>query len=379
MGAELSEEQIHLRETVRAAAARDLRPLASVAEADEEFPRQAFKWAADLGLLGINFPERYGGGGSTKLTSSVVIEELGYVNSGIAGALMSQSGVATEAILKHGTEEQRRRFLPATLAGEAVAAIAITEPDAGSDVASVRSTATRDGDGYRLNGAKMFCSNASLATYICVLARMRGTERHDGLTLFVVEVPADGLTIGPPVKKLGHRAADTGQFAMEDVRVPAAAIVGEPGKGMEYIAGSLASGRVDFAARSVGVARAAFDEAMRYARERHQFGRPIAAFQATKFKLARMAMMIEVGRAITHRAARAYDTPDAVRLASMAKLHTAEAAQAVTWEALQIHGAYGYTREFHVEQLFRDARLFTLSEGTSEVQQLLIARSLGLS
>lgn len=375
-----SEDQLAFAETIRGAAERDLRPMADKAEETELCPMEVFPWAASLGILGLNFPPEYGGGGGDKVTSAMVVEALAYVNSGLAGTIMSQSGVATEALYQHGTEEQRQQYLPRTFAGELVAAISLTEPEAGSDLSSVATTATPDGDGYLLRGAKVFASNATIADYICVLARIAGSSGREGMTLFVLDTDNEGFIKGPHIKKLGHRSADTGQFTLDNAWVPASAIIGEIGLGLDYAKECLASGRIDFAARCIGVSRAAYDYARQYAQERKQFSKSINKFQVNKFKFARMATQLEAASTMTYKAASLYDqkSPDAVQIASMAKLFTSEVAQMVTWESLQIHGAYGYTREYPIEQLFRDARLFTISEGTSEIQHIIIAKTLEL-
>lgn len=374
-----SAEQLQIREAVRRLAEGELRPLAQAAEANERPSREFFEWAGRHSLLGVNFPKEYGGQGLDKLTALIVVEELARINSGVAGSLMLQSGVTTEAILKHGTEAQKQRYLPATFRGKKIASIAITEPDTGSDIANLRTTAYPDGSGYRLRGSKVFASNATLADYLVVLARLPETTGRAGLTLFIVDGDNPGLKRGNPIKKLGHHSADTGQFALDDAHVDAEAIIGEVGQGLPYVQQSLTAGRLDFIARTIGVTQEAFDLAVRYAREREQFGRPVAKFQVIRFKLARMAMELAASRAMLHEAVWLYDTGQPVeQAAAMAKLFTSEVAQRVTWESLQIHGAYGYTREFEIERLFRDARLFTIPEGTNEMLHILIARGLDL-
>lgn len=379
MDLSLSAEQHQIRDAVRRLAERELRPMAAAAEAAEAPSRDYFAWAGRNGLLGINFPRECGGQGLDKLTAVLVVEELARVNSGIAGSLMLQSGVTTEAILRHGTQEQKERYLPATFRGEKIASLAITEPDTGSDIANLGTIAEPSGSGYRLRGAKVFCSNATLADYILVMARVPGTVGRSGLSLFIVDGDNPGLVRGKPIKKLGHRSADTGQFALDDAYVDASAIIGESGKGMKYVQQALTAGRLDFIARTIGVTQEAFEQARRYARERKQFGNPIAKLQAIRFKLARMAMELEACRGMLHKAAWLYDTGESAdQIVAMAKLFSAEVAQRVTWEALQIHGAYGYTREFEIERLFRDARLFSIPEGTNEILHVMIARGLDL-
>ncbi|MGE0154330.1 MAG: acyl-CoA dehydrogenase family protein [Reyranellaceae bacterium] len=379
MDCSFTKEQLEIQDTIRRAAERDLAPLVKEAERTETCPLEVFKWAAAQGILGINFPTEYGGAGLDKVTSMLVIEELGRVNSGFAGSVMSQSGVATEAILRFGSEEQRRKYLPSTFKGEAIAGIAMTEPDTGSDISNLRTTAQPDGNGFRLNGAKIFASNATIASYMTIVARLPGTSGRNGISLFIVDTNNPGFKRASPIKKLGHRTQDTGQFTLEDAWVDSDCVIGELGKGLSYVQSVLTSGRLDYASRSNGVSQSAFEKAIKYAKERRTFGNPIAKYQAIRFKLARMAMDIEASRSLLLRAAWMYDQGmEMEREASMAKLFSAEVAQRVTWESLQIHGAYGYTREFEIESLFRDARLFTISEGTSEMQQIMIARSLGL-
>ena len=381
MDTEFTDEQLAFQQSVRALARAELPAYATRAEERHGRDREVFTWAARHHLLGLNFPEEYGGAGADKVVSIIAAEELAYADAGLSGMLAGQSGVATEAIYRHGTDEQRKELLPRVFAGELVIGIAITEPDAGSNIAGTKTVATPDGDGYRLNGAKTFISYAGIADYIVVIARMPGTTGREGLTAFLVSTDQPGYQLAPPIRKLGQESSDTGEFVLVDAWAPQHAVIGEPGRAFTYVQETLTSGRIDYGARTVGVAQACFDEALSYAGNRAPFGRPILSYQATQFKLARMAMQIEAARALAYKAARAYDrepdSPATELYASICKLNSSEAARDVSWEALQIHGAYGYTAEFRISRLFRDARLFTLSEGTSEVQLMNIARLVG--
>jgi alkylation response protein AidB-like acyl-CoA dehydrogenase len=277
-----------------------------------------------------------------------------------------------------GSEALKEKYLPAICRGETLTAVAVTEPGGGSDVAAIRTRAVRDGDHYVINGSKMFITNGTIADYCLVAAYTDPSRRGAGISLFIVDTDKAGFTVERKLRKTGHHTSETAALAFDEMRVPASALLGGVEGGFQQVTGSLEGGRVAHAARSVGVSQAALEAAVAYAKERRQFGQPIAKFQAIKFKLARMAMEVDVARTTTLRAAWMFDQGPCMREAAMAKLFCSEVAQRVTWEAMQIFGGYGYITEFPVERYWRDARLMTITEGTSEIQLIIIARELGL-
>jgi alkylation response protein AidB-like acyl-CoA dehydrogenase len=292
---------------------------------------------------------------------------------------MVQSSLATRSILHAGTEEQKQRFLPHAARGEKIFAFALTETGAGSDAASIKTRAVRDGDSYVINGTKMFISNYIFADCITVAVVTDPEKGKKGISLIVVEKGAPGLSYGKKIEKIGNRATQTGELIFEDCRVPAANLIGTEGAGFKIIMQTLDEARITLGAKALGIAQAAFDESVRYAKERVQFGQPIGKFQMIQSKLAWMAAELEAARLMIHKAAWMKDRGlPYSQQSAMAKLYATEMAVRVTGEAMQIHGGYGYTLEFPVQRHFRDAKLLTIGEGTSEIQQLIIARQLGL-
>jgi alkylation response protein AidB-like acyl-CoA dehydrogenase len=375
----LSEEHRMFQRAIRDFAEKEIGPLIEEAEEKEEFPVELFPKMGKLGYLGIRYPEEYGGPGFDKISECIYVEELSRVCAGIASGLMVQSGLATEAVFKHGTEEQKQRFLVPAIKGDKIAALGLTEPNAGSDISSIQTIARRDGDTYFLNGSKIFITNGTIADFVLVAAytdKSRGTK---GISLLIVEKGTPGFTVARKLKKLGNRSSDTGELVFEDCQVPKENLIGEENRGFSYIVGALKSGRITYGGRAVGVAQAAFEAALQYAKERIQFGQPIGKFQANQFKLAQMVTAIEAARTFTFRAAWMMDQGiECMKEASMVKLFATEMVQKVVAEAVQIHGGYGYMTEYPVERYFRDAKMFTIVEGTSEIQQMVIARELGL-
>ena len=379
LGFTLNEEQEAFRVAVRDWAGRALAPRVEELEARETFPLDLFRELGRLGYLGVGIPEDDGGSGGDMLMRCLLIEEIGRVNCGFAAALLGHVGLATIPLIKFGTEAQKRDYLRPALAGEKLGCFGLSEPNAGSDAASLRTTAVRDGDGYVVNGSKIFITNGTIADYCMLAAYTDRSRRGAGISMFVVDTKTPGYVVSKKLRKLGHHTSETAVLAFENMRVPASALLGGVEGGFAQVTSTLEGGRITHAARSVGVSQAALDVAVQYGKEREQFGRPIAQFQAIKFKLARMAMEVETARTMMWRAAWLFDQGVAcMKEAAMAKLYASEAAQHVTWEALQIHGGYGYITEFPVERFFRDARLMTITEGTSEIQLTLIAREIGL-
>lgn len=371
----LSEEQEMLRDMVQDFARKELSPHAQEADERAEMPDGAVRKLGELGLMGMTVPEEYGGLPVDSVGVAIAIEEVGRGCGGTGLSLEAHACLGCMPIVRWGTPAQKERFLPRLAAGESFGCLALTEPDAGSDLAGVRTTAVEDGDGWVVNGTKAWITNASLTDVIVVLLRTDPGAGSRSFSLMLVETDRPGLTIGPKEKKMGLRGSPTHPLTFEDVRVPSGNLLGERGRGLHMTLAVLDSGRVGISALSVGLAQAAFDEARRYALEREAFGRPIGEHQAIQFKLADMATQIHAGRLLVYHAAWMEDQGARfTQEAAMTKLFTSEMAESVAYEAVQIHGGYGYSKEYAVERIYRDARLMTLGEGTSEVQRMIIGR-----
>ena len=377
---ELSEEQVMVRDAIRRFAEREVAPLVEEAEAEGKFPIQLFRKMGALGYLCIRYPLEMGGGGADKVTECILSEELNRICAGIAAALMVQGGLATVPIYEFGSQELKERFLLPAIRGEKIGAFALTEPDVGSDAASLKTRAVPEGDDYVLRGAKTFITNGPICDYAVVAATVDPSKKAQGISLFVVEKGTPGFSVTRKLDKVGNRSAETGELLFEECRIPKRNLIGEKeGKGFEQIRDTLMSGRITYGGRSTGVAQAAYEASLKYARDRVQFGRPIIEFQVTRFKLAQMAMKIDIMRSYTYRVARLYDAGhrSLMKEASMVKLFCAETLQEILSQAMQIHGGYGYTMEYPVQRFWRDGRLFTVTEGTSEIHHLVIARESG--
>lgn len=379
LGFTLSDEQEQFRLAVRAWAEKSLAPRVEELEAREEFPVDLFRDLGKLGYLGVGIGEEYGGSGGDMVMRCLLIEELGRINCGFAAALLAHVGLATIPLIKFGTEEQKQQYLAPAIQGQKLGCFGLSEPNAGSDAASLKTTAVRDGDHYVINGSKMFITNGTIADYCMVAAYTDKTRRGDGISMFIVDTKTPGFIVSKKLRKAGHHTSETAALTFEDMRVPVGALLGGTEGGFKQVTGTLEGGRITHTARSVGVSQAALEQALKYASEREQFGQKIGKFQAIKFKLARMAMDVESARTMMWRAAWLFDQDvPCMKEAAMAKLHASEVAQRVTWEALQIHGGYGYINEFPVERFWRDSHLMTITEGTTEIQLVLIARELGV-
>jgi len=380
MDFDLSEENRMFRDAIQDFAQKEVVPLIEEAEATQTFPRQLFPMMGEQGFLCPRYPVEIGGGGGDKITECIMVEELNRVNPGIAASLMAQSGLATQPIYNYGSEEQKELFLIPAVKGRKIGAFALTEPDTGSDAASIRSRAVRKGDSYVIHGTKMFITNGPICDYVIVAAYTDPSKRGIGINLFIVEKGTQGFNVSRKLDKVGNRSAETAELVFEDCRVPANFMIGDrEGGGFDQIADTLISGRITYGARCTGVAQAAYDLTAQYARDRVQFGKPIVKFQNTRFKLAEMAMDVDIMRTYTYKVAWMYDQGKRVRKeSSMVKLFTAEILQKILADAMQIHGGYGYMSEFPIQRFWRDGRLFTVTEGTSEIQRLVIARELGL-
>ena len=377
---ELSEENRIFRSAIRDFAQKEIAPLVDKAEETETFPRQLFRKMGEQGFLCPRYPVELGGGGGDKITECIMVEELNRVNAGIAAALMAQSGLATQPIYRYGSDKQKQKFLIPAIKGEKIGAFGLTEPNVGSDAASIQSKAVRNGDNYVINGTKMFITNGPICDYVIVAAYTDPTQRGVGINLFIVEKGTPGFTVSRKLDKVGNRSAETGELVFEDCTVPVANMIGEKeGGGFDQLADTLISGRITYGARCTGTAQAAYDLTAQYAEERIQFGKPIVKFQNTRFKLAEMATYIDIMRSYTYRVARMYDQGEKVRKeAAMVKLFTAEIVQKILADSMQIHGGYGYMMEYPIQRFWRDGRLYTVTEGTSEIQRLIIAKELGL-
>jgi alkylation response protein AidB-like acyl-CoA dehydrogenase len=331
-----------------------------------------------MGFLGIVFPEEYGGVGLDKITECIFAEEMGRINAGIAMCVNAHTGLALFPIYKFGTEDQKQRYLVPGIAGQKIGALGLTEPNAGSDARSIRTQAVKQGSKYILNGTKTWITNGCMADFAVVAAYTDKSKRGEGISLFIVEKGFPGFKVGNKIHKLGHKTADTGELIFDNCEVPEEnLLVGEGG--FDRAMATLLGARITHAAKSVGMARAAFEYALQYSKEREAFGRPICKFQAISFKLADMAVKIETAKLLVYKAAWLYSQGKrCVKEASMAKLYASEVVQWVATEAVQVLGGYGYGVEYPVERYYRDAKLASITEGTSEIQHIIIARELGL-
>jgi acyl-CoA dehydrogenase len=376
---ELSDEQREIQRVCREFAAREIRPISlAVDEADTELPREVWAKAAGLGLTSFMLPEEYGGAGMTDcVTGCIVQEELSHGCSGI-GNLITSNGFFAEPVLALGSEAQKERWL-SPLAGEdpPFTALAITEPQSGSDAASIRTRARRVEGGYVLSGQKAWISNGGVSRYYVIFATVEPGSGHRGITAFLVCDDDEGLRCGPPLRKMGQRAIPNCELFLDDVFVPEDRRLGEEGQGFSGLMHTFDRSRVTLAASATGLARAALEYAVDYAKEREQFGKPIGQHQAVGFRLADMALRVDASRLLTWRAAQLVDRGERVtKEAAMAKLHASETAMWCTWAAVQTLGGWGYSREYPVEKWMRDAKLEEIEEGTSDIQRLVISRGL---
>ena len=374
MRIQLNEDQTLLRDTVRRFADEVVRPRAKEIDESGVFPREFFDQAGELGLAGVCVAEEHGGAGMDTLSYCLVIEEISHACASSGVILSVNNSLVCDPLALYGSEEQKEKFLTPLAAGRMLGCFALTEPGAGSDAAAIRTSAVRDGDDYVLNGNKVFITNGTDADLALVFATIDPEKKHRGMTAFLVPAETPGYSHGGHEYKLGVNASGTTELAFEEMRIPASYRLGEEGDGFKIAMTTLDGGRIGIAAQAVGIAQAAFEEALAYAKEREQFGRPIAEFQAIQHYLADMSTELDAGRLLTWKAAWAKDNRKRYTLeASQAKLFTSEMSQRVTNKALQIHGGYGYIREYNVERHFRDARITEIYEGTSEIQKLVIA------
>jgi len=375
---ELTDEQQMFKDTIRDFGENEIAPLVEDAENNEKFPIEIFPKLGEMGFLGIAFPEEYGGVDLDKVTECIFAEEMGRINAGIAMCVNAHTSLSMVPILKFGNDAQKEKYLLPGIEGKIIGALALTEPDAGSDARSIRATGVKQGDKYIINGTKTWITNGTMCDYVIVAAYTDKSKKGTGISLFVIDADAPGFTEKNKIHKLGHRSADTAELVFVNCEIPEEnLLVGEGG--FTGAMATLLGARITHAAKSVGLAQAAFEFALQYSKEREAFGRPISKFQAISFKLARMAVQIETARLMVYKAAWLYSSDkNALKEASMAKLYAAEVVQDVCTEAVQVLGGYGYGVEFPVERYYRDAKLASITEGTSEIQHVVIARELGI-
>lgn len=375
MNFELSSEQIMLRDSVRRFVSERVAPVAGGWDREHRFPAELVKELGDMGLMGISVEEAFGGAGLGPMETAIVVEEVARADGSLALTVASHNGLCTGHIAMFASAAQKERYLPPLASATKLGAWGLSEPGSGSDAVAMQTTAVRDGDHYVLNGSKIFITQGTVAETYVVLAVTDRSKGAKGVSAFILEPTMDGFTRNPIREKLGMRASDTAELHFDNVRVPAENLIGAEGEGFVQALQILDKGRITIGALALGLGRGAFHHATRYATERKQFGKAIAEFQAIQFKLANMATELDAAELLVRRAAglAAEGKPFSLE-ASMCKLFASEAAMRATDEAVQIHGGYGYTSEFPVERLYRDAKLCTIGEGTSEIQRMVIAR-----
>ncbi len=372
----LTEEEVMFREAVRDFAEAELTPRAMEMDSAEELDPAVISQLFELGLMGIEVPDELGGTGSSFFTSALVVEEISRVDPGVAVLVDVQNTLVVNAILRWGTEDQKKSFLT-RLAADTIGAYALSEAGSGSDAFALSCRATADGDDWVLNGQKLWVTSGAEAGIYIVFANANPEAGYKGITGYLVERDMEGFSVGKKEKKLGIRASSTTELILEDVRVPASKVLGEVGKGYKLAIETLNEGRIGIAAQMVGLAQGALDHTVKFTKEREQFGQPIAEFQGVQFQLAQMAADIEAARLLVYNAARLKDAgQDFVREAAIAKLVSSQVAQRVASECVDLHGGYGFSREYPVEKLYRDAKIGSIYEGTSNMQLQTIAKML---
>lgn len=373
----LNEEQELLKKTVRDFAESEIAPKASEMDEREEYDLSLWNKMAEMGLSGIPYPEDYDGSGMDNLSYAIAVEELSRV-CGSSGVLVSaHTSLCAWPIYALGTEDQKKKYLAPLCSGEKIGAMGLTEPSAGSDAAALKTTAVKEGNEYVLNGTKIFITNAFIAETYVVFASTDKSKGHRGISAFIVEKGTPGFTFGKKEHKMGIRASATYELVFENCRIPAENLLGEEGQGFKIVMMTLDGGRIGIAAQALGIAQGAFEQAVNYSKVREQFGKPISANQGLQWMLADMATQIEAARLLVYQAAYLKDTKQPyAKQAAMAKLFASETAMAVTTKAVQVFGGYGYTREYPVERMMRDAKITEIYEGTSEVQRMVVAANI---
>ncbi len=366
-----------LRDEVRRFAEKEIRPHVMEWDEAKTFPMAVMKQLGEMGMMGVIFPEAYGGAGMGYLEYAVVVEELSRVDGSVGIAIAAHNSLCANHIYAMGSEAQKQKYLVPLASGKAIGAWGLTEPEAGSDAGAQRTTARKEGAHWVLNGAKNFITHGTVGDIAVVMARTRPGHGTDGISAFILEKGMNGFRAGKQENKLGLRASDTSELILEDVKVPEENLLGEEGVGFRQAMKTLDGGRISIGALGLGMAQGAFEASVKYAKSRQTFGKPISEHQAIQFKLADMQVQIEAARLLIHKAADLKDRglPYA-KAASMAKLYSSEVACRVAEEAVQIHGGYGYIKDYPVEKFYRDVKLCTIGEGTSEIQRMVIARYL---
>jgi len=372
---ELTEEQQMIRRMVREFAEKEIRPVTREIDARGEFPWEIVHKMAGLGLLGLPIPEQYGGSGADTVSYALAVEEISRVSGSIGITMAAHTSLGLYPLYRFGTDGQKQKYLPRLASGQGLAAFGLTEPEAGSDAGGVKSTAVLDGDQWVLNGQKTFITSGSIADVVIVAALTDRSAGTKGISNFIVEKGTPGFRPGRDEEKMGLKGSVTSQLFFEDCRVPKDNLLGQVGEGFKQFLITLDGGRISIGAMALGLAQGALDAAIKYSKERVQFGQPIARFQAIQWMIADMATEIEAARWMVYRAAWLKDKGGRfTKEAAMAKLYASEAAERACFKAIQIHGGYGYMKEYDVERIYRDNRLTTIGEGTSEIQRLVIAR-----
>lgn len=375
----LTENQKLFKKTIREFCERELKPIASKIDQEEYFPFDVYKKMGQMGLMGMTVPQEYGGAGIDKVSYMIALEEVSRICGSTGLTVEAHNTLGNGYLYEHGTEEQRKKYLPKLTTGEGFAALAITEPNAGSDVAGMQTTAELEGKEWVINGSKQFITSGDIAEVVIVMAKTDKEKGAKGISAFIVEKDTLGFKVGQLEDKLGVRGTRTAQLFFEDCKVPKENILGEKDKGFYGVMDTLDRGRTAVGAMSVGIAQGALDESLEYAKQRQQFGKPIGKFQAIQWMISDMATEIEAARLLVHRAAYLEDNGQPFgKEAAMAKLFASEIGMRATVKAIQILGGYGYTREYPVERFYRDIKLCQIGEGTSEVQRIVIAKKLGL-
>ncbi len=376
----LTKEQQMLRQMFREFAQNEIKPLAAEVDEEERFPWETVKKLGELGMLGAYFPKEYGGGGADVIAYAMLVEEIGKVCGTTSIIVSSHTSLCCAPIYEFGTEEQRRRYLPDLLTGRRVGAFGLTEPSAGTDASSLETAAVLDGDHYILNGSKIFITNGGAASTYVIFAMTDKSRGHRGISAFIVERDFPGFSIGREEKKMGIRGSSTAELVMTDCIVPKENLLGREGQGFKIALHTLDGGRIGVASQALGLGEGAIDEAIAYTKERVQFGKRISQFQWTQFQLADMATKMQAAQYLVYAAADAKQNGlDYSLQAAMAKLFASEAASDVTRRCVQLFGGYGFTREYPVERMMRDAKITEIYEGTSEAQRMVIAKYLGVN
>ena len=372
-----NQDHIMIQDMVREFAESEIMPIARKLDEEEKFPTELVKQMGELGLMGINVPEKYGGSGLDMVAYATAVMGLARADASVAITMAAHTSLGTLPILLHGSNEQKKTYLPKLASGEVIGAFGLTEPEAGSDAGSTKTMAVKKGDDYVVNGGKIFITNAGKAGLLSFTSQIEHESKLLGIGAFVIPTVTAGLEIGPKEKKMGWRASDTRQLFFHNMKIPSSAMLGEPTDGFRTFLKTLTSGRISVGALAVGTAQGAYERALQYSTEREAFGRPINNFQSVSFKLADMATDIEASKLLIYHAAWMKDqNKDIVKEAAMAKLFASETAMRVATDAIQIHGGYGYVKEYDVERYFRDAKILEIGEGTSEIQRLIISREI---